>query len=105
MPPRSPLVVVHREFDHIGPDAKIGEPGDESSPQIVQSPRRRISHGGVETFLDLRPASNRPDAGGGEDETSSAGDWLDGAEDLARQRRERYNVGTAVLGPGAGNNP
>jgi predicted transposase YbfD/YdcC len=42
-----PTGVVDCHLDHIGLDAEIGEPGDESSPQIVQSPRRRISHGGV----------------------------------------------------------
>jgi hypothetical protein len=51
--------VVRSEFDHVRADAEIGEPGDESSPQIVESPRRRISHGGVEPVLDHRPPADR----------------------------------------------
>jgi hypothetical protein len=54
-----PTGVVDCHLDHIGLDAEIGEPGDESSPQIVQSPRRRISHGGVEPVLGHRPAADR----------------------------------------------
>jgi hypothetical protein len=52
MPPRSPLAWLTAISITSGLMPRSASPGDESSPQIVQSPRRRISHGGVAQKLD-----------------------------------------------------